>query len=209
MADIRREYGNLELTESSIQDSPILQFNYWFEQVIQIEPSDPTAMVLSTVDEEGHPDSRVVLLKGIEKDAFVFFTNYLSTKGKQLSQNNHAALNFYWPNMARQVRIRGTIKKTSSAYSDAYFTSRPFTSQLGALVSPQSQPISSRMILEEKYKSLMEESGNKQIKRPLHWGGYLLEPEFVEFWQGRDNRLHDRILYIKSNEKWDITRLAP
>lgn len=208
IADIRRDYGELSIDETLVHNSPIEQFKLWFEQVLAEEPHDPTAMVLSTIDDQGFPDSRVVLLKGIEEDKFVFYTNYLSTKGIQLQQAPCAALNFYWPHMARQIRIRGTVDKVSSERSDHYFSSRPVHSQLSALVSPQSQKIKDRAFLEDALEQLIKTS-NSEIKRPQHWGGYQLTPDYIEFWQGRDNRLHDRIAYKYQNNKWTHCRLAP
>lgn len=209
MADIRREYGDLSLDESSVEKNPIAQFKQWFTEICDVEKSDPTAMVLSTADEQGFPDSRVVLLKGIEDDAFIFYTNYESTKSLQLQHTPYAALNFYWPEMARQVRIRGRVKRVNEAKSDAYFYSRPIESQLGAIVSPQSRDIANRQYLDDAFNQLLKEHGQAPIIRPSHWGGYMVCPDEVEFWQGRDNRLHDRIQYMKKESEWVILRLAP
>ncbi|MDI9819187.1 MULTISPECIES: pyridoxamine 5'-phosphate oxidase [unclassified Legionella] len=209
LSDIRREYGDLALDENSIQPCPIMQFKLWFEEVVTVEKSDPTAMVLSTVDERGFPDSRIVLLKGLKEEAFIFYTNYQSTKSLQLSHQPYAALNFYWPQMARQVRVRGRVKKTSKKQSDDYFASRPFISQLSAIASPQSKEISGRKKLEDSLNELIEKYGQEPIIRPRYWGGYMILPDEIEFWQGRDNRLHDRIYYYKSQGKWSFSRLAP
>lgn len=209
IADIRREYGVLSLDEGEVQSSPLQQFELWFSQVLQSEKSDPTAMVLSTVDAEGYPDSRVVLLKEIHKEGFVFYTNYLSSKAQQLQHLPYAALNFYWPQMARQVRIRGRVKRVSTEQSDTYFSSRPKASQLSALVSPQSQVISSRHELEERLNLLISTHQQETVVRPDHWGGFTVLPDEFEFWQGRDNRLHDRIHYSKSQGAWHHRRLAP
>lgn len=206
---IRREYGNLSLLEKDLALSPITQFKRWFKEVLAIEKKDPTAMVLSTVDEKGLPDSRVVLLKGIESNAFVFYTNYQSTKAVQLNHTAYAALNFYWPEMVRQVRVRGQVKKAKKKQSDDYFSSRPLASQVSAIVSKQSKKLSERELLEKEFNNLLIEYHNKPIIRPEHWGGYLVIPEEMEFWQGRDNRLHDRILYCKKNSHWISHRLAP
>ncbi|MFI4918918.1 MAG: pyridoxamine 5'-phosphate oxidase [Legionellales bacterium] len=209
LADIRRDYGVLSLNEDSIQIDPIAQFKLWFEDVLQNEKNDPTAMVLSTVDAQGQPDSRVVLLKGLEQGTFVFYTNYLSTKATQIEKNPYAALNFYWPQMARQVRVRGRIQKVSVKESDTYFSSRPIKSQLSAFISPQSQEIINRAVLETALNDLIQQHGQEPIMRPNHWGGYRLIPDEIEFWQGRDNRLHDRIHFYMQEGKWLHHRLAP
>lgn len=209
IADIRREYGELDLDESSVPSCPLVQFKQWFEDVLSVEKSDPTAMVLSTVDEKGHPDSRVVLLKGLDEGHFIFYTNYESTKARQLNQTPYAAINFYWPEMSRQVRIKGAVEKVSDTQSDNYFASRPVKSQLSAIASPQSQKIAERRILEDRLNQLIADHGQKPVLRPKNWGGYQVIPEQIEFWQGRDNRLHDRIVYLKNKEKWIISRLAP
>lgn len=209
LADIRREYGELSLSESSVPDSPIAQFKLWFEDVLKSEKSDPTAMVLSSVDEKGYPDSRVVLLKALEEEAFIFFTNYQSTKAMQLQHTPYAALNFYWPQMARQVRIRGRIKRCPEERSDRYFASRPVKSQYSALASPQSKEIADRAILEQKLNELIRQHGQQPVVRPDYWGGYMVLPDEIEFWQGRDNRLHDRIHYYRQANQWWHRRLAP
>ncbi|KTC66455.1 pyridoxamine 5'-phosphate oxidase (plasmid) [Legionella adelaidensis] len=209
LADIRREYGNLTLTEEEALESPIEQFELWFAEVLKSEKSDPTAMVLSTVDERNIPDSRIVLLKEIDKGNFVFFTNYLSAKAVQIRKNPYVALNFYWPETARQVRVRGRVKETSKVKSDAYFASRPLPNQLSALISPQSEEITSREELEKRLNDLIESEQKDPIVRPVHWGGYEVIPDEIEFWQGRDNRLHDRIHYFHENGKWVHRRLAP
>jgi len=209
IADIRRDYGELTLNEQTIDADPLVQFHLWFEEVLDKEQNDPTAMVLSTVDEQGYPDSRLVLLKGIDEGCFVFYTNYQSAKGIQLQNNPHAALNFYWPEMARQVRVRGLVEKVNKELSDSYFSSRPINSQLGAIASPQSQQIKDRTFLEQSLNQLIQEHGQKPIVRPKHWGGYKLIPDNIEFWQGRDNRLHDRIAYHRQDNTWRHHRLAP
>lgn len=209
IADIRREYGDLSLNEYTIQTCPIAQFKLWFEEGLATEKSDPTAMVLSTVDARGHPDSRVVLLKEVEDGSFVFYTNYNSTKSLQLQHTPYAALNFYWPQMSRQIRIRGRVKRVSKKQSDTYFASRPIASQLSAIVSPQSQKIADRSVLEQALNQLIIQYGQEAVVRPNHWGGYRVIPDELEFWQGRDNRLHDRILYYKKRGIWECCRLAP
>ncbi len=209
IADIRREYGDLNLSEQSLPEDPIAQFKLWFEDVLKNEKNDPTAMVLSTVDESGHPDSRVVLLKGLDKGQFIFYTNYQSTKAKQIENNPYGALNFYWPQMARQVRIRGQIEQINKEQSDLYFSTRPIKSQFSAIVSPQSQEIGGRESLERALNDLIQKHGQEPVVRPNYWGGYMVIPEEIEFWQGRDNRLHDRIHYYLKNGQWKYHRLAP
>lgn len=209
LADIRRDYGDLKLSEESASSDPIAQFKLWFEDVLKNEKNDPTAMVLSTVDDKGLPDSRVVLLKGLVEDNFVFYTNYQSAKAMQLQNNPYAALNFYWPQMARQVRIRGRVKKVSKEQSDEYFLSRPIKSQLSAIVSPQSQEILNRSFLDNALNELIQRQDQELIVRPNNWGGFLIVPDEIEFWQGRDNRLHDRIHYYQQDGKWLHHRLAP
>jgi len=209
IADVRREYGVLSLNEDEAEKDPFSQFRRWFEEIVAVEKYDPTAMVLSTVDEKGFPDSRVVLLKGIENEAFIFYTNYESTKAVQIMHTPYVALNFYWPVMSRQVRIRGRVKKTATEQSDAYFKSRPLESQLSAVASPQSKKIENRQDLEKAFNKLVSENGQQAVVRPTNWGGYLVLPDEVEFWQGRDNRLHDRLHYFQQQGEWTLRRLAP
>jgi pyridoxamine 5'-phosphate oxidase len=209
LADIRREYGCLSFNEEDALDCPIAQFNRWFSDVLNVEKNDPTAMLLSTVDKSGHPDSRVVLLKGLEDGAFIFYTNYESHKSIQIQKNPHVALNFYWASLARQVRIRGLAERVSASQSDAYFASRPKASQLSAIVSPQSREISGRNELEQALNILITTHQQETVMRPIHWGGYRVIPDEFEFWQGRDSRLHDRIHYYRKQAEWVHRRLAP
>lgn len=209
IADSRREYGNAMLDENQAGSDPFILFNIWFEAVLASEKNDPTAMVLSTVDKDGKPDSRVVLLKGLEDNRFIFYTNYNSNKGLQFSHTPWAALNFYWPEMSRQVRIRGRVMRTDTQQSDAYFAERPRASQLSAIASPQSQPIASRQILDDTLQELITVYQQKPLPRPDNWGGYCVIPDEMEFWQGRDNRLHDRLHYQKKDGQWQVVRLAP
>ncbi|KTD52235.1 pyridoxamine 5'-phosphate oxidase [Legionella quinlivanii] len=208
LAEIRREYGNLTLDEH-VETDPFELFQRWFEEVLQIEISDPTAMVLSTTDERGLPDSRVVLLKGLEQDSFLFYTNYDSAKAMQLNRTPYAALNFYWPQLVRQVRIRGRVKRNSPEQSDDYFNSRPLASRISAVVSPQSAEINERMQLEKAFNDLLVKHSQEPIIRPRNWGGYLVLPDEFEFWQGRDNRLHDRLHFRHQEGNWICRRLAP
>lgn len=209
LADIRRDYGVLGLDEEYVVADPITQFQNWFDEVLRVNNSDPTAMVLSTTDKQGYPDSRVVLLKGLDACGFVFYSNYNSTKAQQLLINPQAALNFYWPELSRQVRVRGQVIKTSNEQSNEYFSSRPLNSQLSAIISPQSQQIPSRAYLDEQLTALISRQANDAVSRPEYWGGFVLQPAEIEFWQGRDNRLHDRICYVKHGEEWTHHRLAP
>ena len=209
IADIRREYGDLNLSEESLPDDPLVQFKLWFEDVLKNEKNDPTAMVLSTVDNRGYHDSRVVLLKGVDDGTFVFYTNYQSTKSKQIQNNPHVALNFYWPQMARQVRVRGQIKQVDEEQSDLYFSSRPIKSQFSAIISPQSHEVTGRESLEKALNDLIQKHGQEPVLRPSYWGGYMVIPDEIEFWQGRDNRLHDRIHYYQHDGQWKHHRLAP
>lgn len=207
IADIRREYRASGLDENIV--NPFEQFKIWFAEVLQSEISDPTAMVLATCDGSGNPDARVVLLKGIENEAFIFFTNYESTKARQIAHHPYVALNFYWPQMMRQVRIRGSISKIDSTQSDEYFSSRPLKSQASAIISPQSKTVASRAVLEDAFNALLAANASTPLMRPQHWGGYQVFPDTMEFWQGRESRLHDRLLYSKKENEWQHARLAP
>ncbi len=209
IAGIRREYGAVGLSEETLSPSPIDQFERWLAEVVRIEKQDPTAMVLSTVDKLGHPDSRVVLLKEIKDGAFLFYTHYESAKATQMQKMPYVALNFYWPKMARQVTLRGQVERTSSEQSDLYFSSRPRESQLSAIASAQSHEIRDRDALLADLQKTVSCYKNKPIVRPAYWGGYAVIPYEVEFWQGRDHRLHDRILYERQGDHWLRHRLAP
>jgi pyridoxamine 5'-phosphate oxidase len=209
LTHIRREYGSKPLLEIDAAIHPVEQFTLWLNDYMAIKPPEPTAMVLSSVDEKGFPDSRVVLLKEVIDDHFIFFTNYLSHKSSQILLNPHVALNFYWPELNRQIRIRGRAKKTSDSVSDKYFLERPFESQCAAIASPQSHKVPSRVKLEELYQIALQKYTQKTISRPEYWGGFAIEPVQFEFWQGREQRLHDRLLYKKNGQEWVICRLAP
>jgi pyridoxamine 5'-phosphate oxidase len=209
MAHIRREYESKPFNEADCHPSPIQQFMRWFEEWQAVKPIEPTAMVLSTVDVHGHPDSRVVLLKGLWQQQFLFYTHYSSAKGQHIAHESHVSLNFYWPELSRQVRVLGVAKPLPASMSDEYFSSRPFASQCSAVISPQSQEIPSRDVLESKLQTYMNAHKGQSITRPEHWGGYGVYPELIEFWQGRIQRLHDRIQYVKQLDNWTIRRLAP
>ena len=211
LADIRKEYKSHALDESHTSESPFEQFELWMKEALASEVPEPTAMNLSTINLLGRPSSRIVLLKGMELGGFVFYTNYQSDKGKDMEKTPFAALNFHWVEMERQVRIEGRVEKVPVAVSDEYFNSRPRGSRLGAHVSNQSQPIEGREVLEKRYEELLAQYGeDKPIERPEHWGGYVVIPDAIEFWQGRPSRLHDRILYTQDeNGVWARKRLAP
>lgn len=209
MADVRREYGGFDLNIKGADKDPYVLFEYWLDEIVKTDNYDPTAMLLSTLDENGAPDSRVVLLKGIDQGDFLFYTNYTSSKAKQIDNKPNVSLNFFWPYMARQIRIKGIATKLNEKQNDDYFYSRPRLSQIAAIASPQSQVISSRLELEDNMNQLIEKYGQEPIIRPEHWGGFSVEPSEIEFWQGRDNRLHDRLIYKKDSTLWSVERLAP
>jgi len=197
------------LSEESVSKDPIEQFNAWYQEAIDQEVLFYDAMHLATVTLEGGSAGRMVLLRGVDNSGFTFFTNYNSRKGQELAANSAASLTFFWPEMKRQVRIEGTVSKTSAEHSDSYFLSRPRGSRIGAVVSPQSEVITSRAILEEGYAELEKKYEGKDVPRPEHWGGFTLEPRRIEFWQDVPDRLHDRILYQMKDGNWIISRLAP
>lgn len=209
IADIRKDYKLKSLLEEDVLNHPIEQFNSWWNEALNSKIQEVNAMTLATATADGIPSARIVLLKGITAQGFVFFTNYLSHKGRELAKNPNAALVFFWKELERQVRIEGTVEKVSDADSEAYFASRPVASRIGAWASPQSTPIAGRNIIEENVLKYQAQFGEGNIPRPPHWGGYVVKPLKVEFWQGRQSRLHDRILYTRQDEKWAIERLAP
>jgi len=209
VAGIRRDYEGEELVESAVKDNPIDQFKVWFEKALSSDLLDPNAMTLSTATKNGRPSSRIVLLKGIDDQGFRFYTNYGSRKGRELDENPQAALCFYWSELERQVRIEGKVEKVSREESETYFRQRPRLSQLGAWASKQSTEVHSRKELESNFKSVRQEFKDQDVPLPDFWGGYLLRPTRIEFWQGRKGRLHDRICYEKEGGEWEIFRLAP
>ena len=233
LAELRREYNLAGLRRKDLDPDPIGQFQRWFDQATGARASgrlrrffvtlykrllmiggleivDINAMTLATVDEEGRPSARVVLLKGIDPRGFVFFTNYNSRKGRELAGNPNAALVCYWPELERQVTIAGKVTRVPGAESDAYFASRPYGSRIGAWASDQSQVVRDRAELEEHWKQFERKYPGPDVPRPLHWGGYVLYPERLEFWQGRPNRLHDRFRYTRqADNSWRIERLSP
>ncbi|PLC53107.1 pyridoxamine 5'-phosphate oxidase [Pollutimonas nitritireducens] len=208
VADLRQKYEKFELLEASLATTPLEQFTLWFNEALQAAVPEPNAMTLATTTPEGRPAARIVLLKGFDERGFTFFTNYASRKGRELAANPFASLLFFWPQLERQVRLEGSIEKVSAAESDEYFQSRPLGSRIGAWVSPQSQPIT-RGELEARLIALTESLGGDP-PRPEHWGGYRLRPDYIEFWQGRPSRLHDRLVFQRENdENWSRMRLAP
>ena len=209
LADIRSEYSSRALSEEKIDSDPFAQFGVWMDEAIESQANEPTAMTLSTVSGDGRPSSRVVLLKGYDHDGFVFFTNYNSRKGRELAENPYAAINFFWPELERQVNVSGRTSKVSAEESDEYFESRPFTSRVGAWASNQSEKIDSRMTIMAKAAKLLVKYASGNVPRPPHWGGFRLVPDRFEFWQGRESRLHDRICYERSGNDWSIARLSP
>lgn len=210
LADLRTDYTKASLDVDSIDANPIVQFSKWFDEALRGEVLEPNAMNLSTINVNDRPSSRIVLLKGIEREAFVFFTNYQSQKGKDLDYNPACALTFHWPELERQVRIEGVAERISQEESEQYFKSRPRGSQIGAWASPQSTVIKDRTILEERVAKLEARfEGEATLPKPNQWGGYAVAPFIIEFWQGRKSRLHDRIQFSKVEGKWRVNRLAP
>ena len=210
IADIRKDYSRKILIETEIESDPLSQFEKWWRDAVSAEIPEVNAMTVATASADGMPSARTMLLKGFSQQGFLFFTNYNSYKGQQLSENPRACLVFFWKELERQVRITGIVTRASDAESDEYFNSRPVASQVGAIVSPQSQVIDSRQWLDDRNKKLTNELSKEKIQRPTHWGGFLLRPVIIEFWQGRPGRLHDRIQYSLSDDGgWKIDRLAP
>ena len=206
---IRRDFSSKALDEQSVKDNPFEQYGLWFEEAISCKVPDPHAACLSTVDKQGIPSSRMIYIRDIIEESFVFYTNYRSKKADNLSVNANAALNVYWVELERQIRIQGKIQKVDSKTSDTYFNNRPRESQLGAWASEQSEILSSRQDLMDNFNQFEKKFEGKEVPRPPHWGGYQLLVEKIEFWQGRPNRLHDRIIYIKEKDKWRKSRLSP
>ncbi len=209
ISQLRNEYTRAELDEKTVLKSPIEQFRKWFKEAVATRLIEPNAMILSTVDKENQPFQRTVLLKAYDESGFVFYTNYTSRKAKQIDENNFVSLLFPWYGLERQVAIRGIVERISTAQSARYFLSRPFGSQLGAWVSHQSQVITSRSLLEIKMNEMKQKFKDGKVPAPDFWGGFRVSPISLEFWQGRSNRLHDRILYEKVEDRWKISRLSP
>ena len=209
LASLRLDYSSRTLDEHDVHADPLQQFEVWFQQAVEAQLREPNAMTLATCTPDGLPSARMVLLKGLDNGGFVFYTNYQSHKGKELALNPRAALVFFWNELERQVRIEGTAEKVTAAESEAYFAVRPIKSRYGAAASPQSQPVPDRAWLESRMLRLEAEFGERGPVRPETWGGYKVIPQRMEFWQGRRSRLHDRVLYVRARERWQITRLAP
>ena len=209
IAAIRTDYKQRSLDEADVAADPLLQFGRWWEEAMNSNIDEVNAMTLATATLAGKPSARIVLLKGFDANGFVFFTNYNSHKAAAIAANPFVSLVFFWKELERQVRIEGAISKVAAEESDAYFNSRPAGSRIGAWASPQSKVIASREIIEENVRALEKSFGNKTIERPEYWGGYVVRPDLIEFWQGRPSRLHDRIQYTKEAGGWKIERLAP
>ena len=208
-SSLRQEYTSAGLDKAEVDPDPTVQFHEWFENAVEADLHEPNAMILATATNDGKPSARTVLLKGYDERGFVFYTNYEGRKAKEIEANPACALLFYWGELERQVRIEGRATRLSGEESDAYFASRPPGSRLGAWASEQSHPVEDRSILEERVRALQAEYEGREIPRPPFWGGYRIEPETIEFWQGRENRLHDRIVYHRSGRGWKIVRLQP
>lgn len=209
LADLRREYSNRPLRRTDLDSDPIVQFDRWFQDATRARALEPNAMNVATVGADGQPSSRTVLLKFYDQRGFVFYTNLGSRKAQEIDGNPKVALLFFWPELHRQVKIRGTAQRTSAAESLGYFMRRPRDSQLGAWVSSQSQPISSRALLEQKFAEMKQKFAAGEVPLPSFWGGYRVSPQAIEFWQGQESRLHDRFLYSARDSGWRIERLAP
>jgi pyridoxamine 5'-phosphate oxidase len=208
-SSLRKEYTRAGLDRADLDPDPIVQFQEWFEKVIDADLHEPNAMIVSTASTDGKPSARTVLLKGYDERGFVFYTNYEGRKANEIEANPMCALLFYWGELERQVRIEGRASRLSGDESDAYFEGRPRGSRLGAWASEQSRPVEDRSVLEERVKALEAQYEGREIPRPPFWGGYRVEPDTIEFWQGRENRLHDRLVYRREDGAWRIERLQP
>jgi len=208
IASLRQDYMGESLNEADVSADPYTQFQRWFDEALRAELPMVNAMTLATVGADGAPSARIVLLKGIDHNGFVFYTNYMSRKGRELAGNPRAALVFHWTDLEREVRVDGSVEKVTAAESDEYFASRPLGSRHAAIASPQSEVVTSRAVLEARFNAAAADHG-EAAPRPAHWGGYRVLPTSIEFWQGRPSRLHDRLLYTRQDDRWTIVRLAP
>lgn len=206
---LRHDFSKQTLDESQVDKSPFLQFEKWFKEAVDAHVNEPNAMTVATASKSGKPAARILLLRNFNENGFVFYTNYDSRKGEEIDANPHCALLFFWPELERQVRIEGKLIKQTAAESDLYFNTRPRTSKLGAWTSPQSKVVKNRKELDELYEQMSQRFPSEDVPRPPRWGGYVLQPDSIEFWQGRPSRMHDRILYTLVNGNWKIERLAP
>lgn len=206
---LRHDFARQTLNEKDVNADPVLQFEKWFKEAVDAHVNEPNAMTVSTATKEGKPSARILLLRNFNEDGFVFYTNYTSRKGHEIVNNPQCALLFFWPELERQVRIEGILQKQTAEESDMYFNTRPRGSKLGAWTSEQSKIIANREVLDKEYQKLSEKYPDEDIPRPPYWGGFLLKPVSIEFWQGRPSRLHDRILFTLENKNWKIERLAP
>lgn len=208
--EVRKDYGLKGLNEDDIDQNPLVQFDSWFQEASKTEGDEVNAFTLSTIGEDGLPEGRVVLLKLFDENGFIFFTNYNSRKAQDIASNPFASMTFYWKSKEQQIRVKGGIKKISPEQSDDYYHTRPVGSRVGAWASPQSTEIQDRSVLEEKYREAEQRfDAEESIARPDFWGGYIIEPIRIEFWQGRSSRLHDRLVYVKQEQEWKVSRLAP
>jgi len=207
--ELRRNYKLKSLDQKDVNENPFEQFSEWFEATLNSSLPEPNAMILATASKDGKPSVRTLLLKGFDDRGFIFYTNYNSRKGKEIEENNNASMLFFWAELERQIRIEGKVEKISPDESYKYFKTRPYKSRVGAWASDQSETITSRLVIIKKFIKFLLKFHSKDIPLPPFWGGYILKPDVFEFWQGRANRLHDRVRYMKENGKWKIERLSP
>jgi len=207
--DLRRNYKLKSLDQKEVNENPFEQFSVWFEEAMKSQLPEPNAMILATADKQGKPSARALLLKGFDENGFIFYTNYESRKGKELEENNRASILFFWAELERQIRLEGKVRKITPEESKKYFDTRPYKSRIGAWASNQSEVIESRFVIVKKFLKYFAKFHSSEIPLPPYWGGYILEPDSFEFWQGRANRLHDRVRYRKDGINWIIERLSP
>jgi len=206
---LRHDFAKQTLDKKDVNTNPVLQFEKWFKEAVEAKVNEPNAMTVATATADGKPSARILLLRNFDENGFVFYTNYTSRKGEEILKNPYASLLFFWPELERQVRIEGKLTKQSAEESDKYFQTRPRASKLGAWTSEQSRAIANRQALDDEYEKISQKYPGENVPRPIYWGGYILEPTSIEFWQGRPSRLHDRLLYTKEKGSWKIERLAP